>query len=188
MFDDYNIDLFKEISSKMQEIESLEDFAREKNIDMLEDIMCLNPDHHDHSPSCHVSWHKNMYKCFACGDGGGYLKFTWRYAQKYEGCKLSIFAYLEKLLNTRKDMQRKYGTTTLKQQIVIDKNYLNYLEEIRLKQREGRRNLAYAVNYDEKLLEEMLGERTIQYDLLRNLNREKDIYKKLDILASIQKS
>ena len=43
------------------------------------DYVCVCPFHNDHSPSMSISTSKQIYKCFACGEGGNVFTFVEKY-------------------------------------------------------------------------------------------------------------
>ena len=67
--------------------------------------VCLCPFHSDSNPSLTVSRHKQLFKCFACGEGGNVVTFI----QKYES--LSFPEALKSLANrARITLPEEYGS------------------------------------------------------------------------------
>ena len=97
---------------------TLETFLKEKHL--MDDanvqgdnILITCPWHIDYSPSMSVNLIKNMYKCFSCGDNGGYFKFILTYKKVVQGTVMNYYKLLEEFLKDDQDMQLAVGFATI---------------------------------------------------------------------------
>lgn len=78
------------------------------------------PFHDEHTPSCYIDADSNIWHCFGCSEGGGYLSFYRRYIAKYENKNISSYAIVEEMLLHDHALVQQLGFNTI---------YRTYTEE-----------------------------------------------------------
>ena len=71
------------------------------------------PFHEDSDPSLSADLDKNIYKCFSCGRGGGYINFVLEYNKIVLGRELTFYKLLEEMLREDLAMRTTIGYTTI---------------------------------------------------------------------------
>ena len=100
---------------------SLEAFIKEHNLLQNANYRGNNvwiscPYHSDSSPSMSVNFDANIYKCFGCGVGGGYMKFVSEYLTYTQG-KVTVYDLAERYLKTDVVMRNTLGLTSIYTQV-----------------------------------------------------------------------
>lgn len=78
-----------------------------------ENTLITCPLHIDYSPSMSINTKKSMYKCFSCGENGGYFKFILTYMKQVESRTINYYALLEEFLQNDSNMQLVLGFRTI---------------------------------------------------------------------------
>ena len=83
------------------------------------------PFHSDGTPSLSINTSRNIFKCFGCGRGGGYIALV-REWEKFNGSYVEDYIIAERLLREDKAMANSLGFATVYQRDEIKKDYSNF--------------------------------------------------------------
>lgn len=100
---------FAELQTLINATYSIQDFLADKGIKVESNVQICCPLHDDSTPSFSVDVERNVWKCFGCPDGGGFLALYKRYVEKYQNDKSSVYSLADHLLSKDTVLQGKLG-------------------------------------------------------------------------------
>lgn len=83
------------------------------------------PFHSDGTPSLSINTNRNIFKCFGCGRGGGYIALV-REWEKFNGSYVEDYIIAERLLREDKAMANSLGFSTVYQRDEMKVDYSNF--------------------------------------------------------------
>lgn len=83
------------------------------------------PFHSDSSPSLSINRNRNIFKCFGCGRGGGYVAMV-REWESYNGRKIDDKDIIESLLKSDKVMANSLGFVTIYERQIRKKDFSKF--------------------------------------------------------------
>lgn len=120
LVDNYKFDLVMDYIRKSENY-SLEKFIRENNLLQNakyqgDNVWISCPYHSDSSPSMSINFGLNIYRCFGCGVGGGYMKFVSEYLS-HVGEKTNVYKLADRFLKEDIVMRNTLGITSIYTQV-----------------------------------------------------------------------
>lgn len=105
-------DKAQEVSDKISMMHrkySLEKYFTYKGIDYSNGAASC-PFHSDSTPSLKFDTDRNIFKCFACGRKGGYVKFVQFYENYINDTRKTYYDIIDDLLQQDEDLKAEYGS------------------------------------------------------------------------------
>lgn len=106
-------------------LKSINQFDDSDGRTQSDNIIVSCPFHSDSTPSFSINTNRNIYKCFSCGAGGGYLEII-RDWETYNGRKTNISSIAERLLREDKLMANELGFNTIFERSLQKKDYSDF--------------------------------------------------------------
>lgn len=102
----------KEVSERISVMNrkySLEKYFSSKGLD-YKNGACSCPFHSDSTPSLKYDEDRGIWKCFACGRKGGYVKFVEEYENFENDTILNYYEVLDNIIKEDNDLSNEYGS------------------------------------------------------------------------------
>lgn len=120
--------------SMMHRKYSLEKYFNDHGID-YDNGAASCPFHSDSTPSLKFDTDRNIFKCFACGRKGGYIKFIELYENYINDTKKTYYDVMDDLIQQDEDLKSDYGSIFYYEDVQIQITPEELLEKLNNKRR-----------------------------------------------------